>query len=286
MRNEDNLCEAKVPSITEIMIGDSGHLKVTRAGDVEMDIGVSKESNGERVTVKDVLSVPDICANLMSVSAMAKHGNTLVFDKNCCRIFDEKSNLMATAPLVDDLYRLNSNVSREATAFAATISSDLWHRRMGHACATNLKRIKSSVIGMDFSNDFTDQCIVCMKGKQTRESFKHVGTRALEILQIIHTDVCGPMSTNPFGGSRYLLTFVDDFSRMVFIYPMCRKSDVFDLFVKFKTFVENQQNSSIKTLRSDNGTEFCNKQFDAFTSAFCINERHHIRPNRMVSLSG
>lgn len=264
--NAAHLTKVREPVSKEVIIGDSGRLNVKSSGDIQMEISANGKSIGEQVTVKNVLHVPNICANLMSVSQMAKHGKTLVFDKENCRIFDENADLLATAPLVDDLYTLNNASKQTATAFTAIADANLWHRRMGHACEKNLLQIKSSVIGINFLNGSIDQCTVCTQGKQTRTSFKHEGTRASEILQLIHTDVCGPMSTSSLTGANYLLTFVDDFSRKVFVYPMKRKSEVFDIFVKFKTLVENQQNCKIKTLRSDNGTEFCNKQFDSFTA--------------------
>lgn len=264
--NATHLCDLRAPTSNAVTIGDSGRLDVKCAGDVQMKIATNSKSNVEQVTVKDVLCVPNICANLMSVSKMADHGNTLVFDKSSCRIFDENFDLLTTAKRVDDLYQLNGTLNSNASAFVASVDANLWHRRMGHACEKNLRKINSSVDGMNFSGDAIDQCIVCAQGKQTRASFKEKGTRATEILQLIHTDVCGPISTKSCGGARYLLTFVDDFSRKVFVYPMKSKGEVFDLFVTFKKLVENQQQSTIKTLRSDNGGEYCSKQFDSFTA--------------------
>lgn len=264
--DENYISETCEPSSKEIVVGNNGRLEVKCAGDVQMAIAPNNKSEAEQVTLKNVLCVPEICANLMSVSQMAKRGKTLVFDSQSCRIFDENAELMATAPLVNDLYSLNSATDRTATAFAVTTDANLWHRRMGHACRINLGKIKSAVTGVNLKNCEIEQCVVCAQGKQTRASFKERGSRATAILELIHTDVCGPVSTNSFGGAKYLLTFVDDFSRKVFVFPMRKKSEVFELFLNFKNMVENQQNSKIKTLRSDNGTEFCNKQFDIFTA--------------------
>lgn len=270
--NEENLTTLCEPKSKEIIVGNNSRLNVKCAGDIKMEISTNGGS-GENVTVKDVLCIPDICANLMSVSQMAKHGKTLVFDKDSCRIFDENSDLIATAPLVEDLYRLNCALKPSAKAFVATNDKNLWHRRMGHACDDNLNKMLKSVDGVDFPNGRIEKCEVCVQGKQTRSSFKDVGNRATEVLQLIHSDVCGPMSTKSFGGARYLLTFVDDFSRKVFVYPMKQKSEVFDLFVGFTKLVENQQNKTIKTFRSDNGTEFCNKQFDSFLAKHGISRQ-------------
>lgn len=104
-------------------------------------------------------------------------------------------------------------------------------------------------------------CVTCAEGKQSRSPFKSHGSRATEILQIVHSDVCGPMSVNSLGGARYYLTFIDDFSRKILIYVLKNKSQVFDCFVKFKNLVENQLDKKIEVLRTDNGTEYCNNNF-------------------------
>lgn len=259
-----NLTELREPKSSEVIVGNNGRLKVECAGDVRLSLSADGESKEEKVIVKDVLCIPNICANLMSVSQMAKQGKTLVFNDVNCRIFDKNAKLLASAPLVDDLYRLSCTTEQSAAALTATANRNLWHRRMGHACETNLNRIKSSVEGFDLPNGVLDPCTICAQGKQTRASFKDIGNRAKEILQIIHTDVCGPMSTKSLGGSRYLLTFVDDFSRKVFVYPIKRKEEVFNTFLAFKKLIENQLGSTIKILRSDNGKEFCNDKFKIF----------------------
>lgn len=107
-------------------------------------------------------------------------------------------------------------------------------------------------------------CIVCAKGKQARKPFNEIGTHATKILELIHSDVCGPMSTRSFGNHRYFVTFIDNYSRKFFIYVLKSKGEVFSKFVQFKTSVENETERKIKILRSDNGTEYINKNFQEF----------------------
>lgn len=57
-----------------------------------------------------------------------------------------------------------------------------------------------------------------MRGKQTRLPFKDVGTRAADILELVHSDLCGPIDVESLGGARYIMVLVDDFSRKVFGY--------------------------------------------------------------------
>ena len=75
--------------------------------------------------------------------------------------------------------------------------------------------------------------------------------RATNLLEIIHTDVCGSMNTEARGGYRYFLTFTDDLSRYGYIYLMKHKSETFEEFKEFQSEVKNHRNMKIKFLRSD-----------------------------------
>ena len=99
-------------------------------------------------------------------------------------------------------------------------------------------------------------CEVCALGKHHRESFpKENAWRAKVPLELVYTDVCGPMSTPTNGGNRYILTFIDDFSRMTWLYFMRQKSEVFSIFKKFQNFVERQSGYKMKVLKTDRGGE-------------------------------
>lgn len=80
----------------------------------------------------------------------------------------------------------------------------------------------------------------------------------------MHTDLNGPMENRSIGDARYILTFIDDHSRKIFVYFLREKSEVFDRFIEFKSMVEKQTGRKLKALRSDNGTEYVNKKFDLY----------------------
>ena len=83
-------------------------------------------------------------------------------------------------------------------------------------------------------------------------------------MEIVHTDVCGPMSVPSIGKARYFVTFIDDKSRKTFVYFLRQKSDVFEKFKLFKNAVETKTGKHIKTLRSNNGGEFTSKEFKTY----------------------
>ena len=81
------------------------------------------------------------------------------------------------------------------------------------------------------------------------------------MLEIIHTDVCGPMNIEAHGEYRYFLTFTNDLSRYVYIYLMRHKSETFEKFKRFQSEVKNHHNNKIKFLRSDHGGEYLSHEF-------------------------
>jgi hypothetical protein len=98
-------------------------------------------------------------------------------------------------------------------------------------------------------------------GKMTKTPFSGIMKRATDLLEIIHTDVCGPMSILMRGGYRYFLTFTDDLSRYGYVYLMKYKYEMFKNFKEFQNIVENHRNRKIKFLRSDCGCEYLSYDF-------------------------
>ena len=96
----------------------------------------------------------------------------------------------------------------------------------------------------------------------TKAPFAGHSERASGLLGLIHTDVCGPISSISRGGYQYFITFTDDFSSYGYIYLMRHKSESFEKFKLFKNEVQNKLGKNIKTLRSDRGSEYLSKNFD------------------------
>ena len=99
-----------------------------------------------------------------------------------------------------------------------------------------------------FDYELFATCESCLAGKMTNSPFNGTRERATELLELIHTDVCGPMSTQARGGFSYFITFTDDFSRYGHVYLMKYKSEAFEKFREYKNEVEKQLRKSIKIL--------------------------------------
>ena len=102
-----------------------------------------------------------------------------------------------------------------------------------------------------------------MQAKQHKNSFrKDAGSRSKASLEVIYSDVCGPIQVDSMGGNKYFVTFIDDFSRKLWTYLIKKKSEVIEVFSKFKSMVERQSGRKLKVLRTDGGGEYVSKDFD------------------------
>ena len=113
-----------------------------------------------------------------------------------------------------------------------------------------------------FGLESFETCESCLLGKMTKAPFAGHNERASDLSSLIHTDVCGPISSIARGGYQYFITFTNDFSRYGYIYLMRHKSESFEKFKLFKNEVHNQLEKNIKTLRSYRGGEYLSQNFD------------------------
>jgi hypothetical protein len=210
--------------------------------------------------IHEVMLVSGLKENLLSVGQMMEHGYFLIFGDNKAEIYDDcsLSNLVAKVPMRGNRsfplkFQTDLHLALKASVNESTL---IWHRRMGHLNVNSLKLLqeKEMVLGLPEIKTTNNVCEGCTLGKHCRDSFQRETTsRATVPLELVHTDVCGPMQTITKAGNRYFLTFIDDCTRMCWVYFLRYKSDVFNVFKKFKVTVELQSGYKLKKLRSDRG---------------------------------
>ena len=91
-----------------------------------------------------------------------------------------------------------------------------------------MKKLHADGLLESLDYESLDACEPCLVGKMTKTPFFGTMERATDLLEIIHTDLCGPMSVETHGGSHCFLTFTDDLSRYVYIYLMKHKSETLE----------------------------------------------------------
>lgn len=250
-----------VPLVKTITVANDKSLPVESSGQLSLDI-CDDRGRSNKILFQNVLYVPELATNLLSVSQIVNHGGEVKFNNAGCVILNSHKKIVATAILINNMYRLNLyNVQ----AYISDVDKQdiyLWHQRMGHLNFSDLKKIEENTDGVQLSKK-TDNltCVTCLEGKQTRLSFKSSHSRATQLLETVHSDICGPMETTSLGGAKYFITFIDDFSKKVFVYFLKKKSEALEKFKQFKSQVENQLECRIKCLRTDNGLEYLNNAF-------------------------
>ena len=113
-------------------------------------------------------------------------------------------------------------------------------------------------------------------GKNIRNHFPQSEHKSKEPLDLVHSDVCGPMSVHSFSGYSYCVTFIDDYSRKTWIYFLKAKSEVFERFREFKTLVENQTGKKIRVLRTHYRGEYTSNEFMEYCSTEGIKKEHTV----------
>lgn len=285
------MCDFVKSKSLEVKVANGDKLYTEGTGTVRI-----KLANGAIKTVSNVYYVPKLSGNLLSVSSMVKKGFKVVFSFSGCHVYDNGVEVVS-ATLDKGMYKLNiaetlsatpstvtdtpqearenlvvnaavecGNYETETEPTPAEISEKVWHRRLGHLNRRSMKLLNQGMVsGISYNDSTFEPCVACIQGKQNRLPFpKKSYNRATEPLELVHTDLCGPMPCSSLSGSKYFLLFIDDFSRKTFVYFLKTKSEVFEKFKSFKVLVENQTGRKIKVLRSDNGGEYINSNFQMF----------------------
>ena len=293
----DNLCLHTNSSSSEFFIVDSGctdHMLNDKKYFIEYNVatGTTKNANGSSseiagkgraaVTVvnnrgeprslvlEDALHVPDYGYNLLSVTSATDKGHDVLLSSQQGSFRLTSGDLI---PLVKDknLYLLECRKEPENPVCNASVKGldgSLWHRRLGHL---NMQDVRST-LGEEISNP-TGQCDVCPLAKITKCSVPSgvsSYSRATQPLQRVFSDVCGPMRTLSLSGSRFVVSFIDDFSRFAVLYFVKQKSEVLDCFKRYKA--EYGQAGKLCILRSDNGGEYSSNAFARFCRDNCIKQ--------------
>ena len=261
----------------EVSLGDGHMLEATGKGSVMMEM-LLPDGNSRNCNLQDVLYVPKLSHNLLSVSKASEAGKTTKFNKSGCEIFNEDNRLIAFGTKAGNLYLLEFCRNKEELNVAQESSKErLWHCRYGHLGETSLRKLAKEDLVQKFDYNVAGDigfCEACIGGKHHRTQFETSKRCTQESLELVHSDVCGKMREKSIGGAEYFLTFTDDKTRYTWFYPLKTKDQVFDRFLEWKAIVEKSSGKKLKTLRTDNGGEYTSKKFSDYLKSEGI--RHEL----------
>lgn len=250
-----------------VKLGNNTSMKVVGKGVIKLKL------KGINYAIGDVYYVPDLKNNLLSVGQLQEKGLTVIFKDGTCNISHPQRGIMVECLISKNrmfilLNETSGKVSEDRCLIIKTKDqSQLWHHRYGHLSYKGLHSLyfRQMVIGLPKIIVSNITCDACMKGKQHRVPIpKRSQWRATERLQLVHADLCGPITPASNSHKRYLLCLIDDFSRKAWIYFLAEKTEVFYLFKCFKMLVEKETGIPIKCLRTDRGGEFNSTEFNDF----------------------
>jgi len=257
--------KSKLAEIIKIQVGDGRIINSEYIGSVSLKLNLpgNKVSNCK---LRNVLFVPELAHNLISVSQASMSGNAVKFSDDKCEITNEQK-LVAVGSKVGKLYLLD--LIRDVATRCSSVSDDerLWHNRFCHLGINNLRKLVKNDMVKGTNFEVTDEkflCTNCFDGKMCKSPIPSVEKRNLKPFDLIYSDVCGPVSPASLGNGKYFVSFIDHCTRYSWVYIIKNKSEVFKTFKDWKTLVENLYETKVKIIRSDNGGEYTSAEFESF----------------------
>ncbi|GKA48822.1 putative ribonuclease H-like domain-containing protein [Tanacetum coccineum] len=213
--------------------------------------------------------------NLFSISQICDKHHKVLFTKTECLIVSldfkmpDENQILLKVHRQHNMYSFDMKTPSLIKDYACLITkaifdeSKLWHRRLGHINFKNLnKLVKENLVrGLPskvFRNDHI--CVACQKGKQHKASCKAKLVRTItKPLHTLHMDLFGPTSVKSINHASYCLVITDDCTRFSWVFFLATKDETSGILQNFIRQIENQLNHRVKIIRSDNGTEFKNR---------------------------
>ncbi|KAK9065390.1 hypothetical protein SSX86_016773 [Deinandra increscens subsp. villosa] len=254
--------DLKEEDLGTVKLGDHRPCQVAGHGSV-----VLKLQNGSRFTLENVRYIPSLKRNLLSLGTLERDGFNVSLKEGKARVIKGSMIVLTGTRKQNNIYILNGNVEKSDVVLITEEGNKqalLWHKRLGHISSQGLIELnKKKVLGNLVSCE-VQFCEHCIMGKHKKVKFNQGKHTTKGILDYIHSDLWGPARTESMGGARYFLSLIDDYSRRVWVFMLKHKNEAFARFKEWRILVENQTERKIKKLRTDNGLEFCNSEFNDF----------------------
>lgn len=232
-----------------IQVANGAGLKIVQSGTSTLS------SPSKSFVLNQILLVPDIQKNLLSVQRFCLDNNVFFeFHASFFLVKDYLGNILHRGPLSNGLYNFSASLARlQPQALSSVrVSANIWHRRLGHA---SLPVINKAIL-LPVQNKTTSICSECQLAKSHAMPFKNMHVSVLKPLELIYSDVWGPAPVLSTSGARYYISFLDDATKFLWLFPLKLKSDVYHTFICFQAAVERQFDTKIKALQFDWGGEY------------------------------
>lgn len=248
-------------NLGNIVIANGDKLKATGIGNIKIVIG--ENNHLVELDLRDVLFVPDMKTNLLSVQKITAKGFCVKFIKRNCYLSGHFGSYLI-ANHNDGVYSLVKHKCHIAASQMKAECIHEWHKRLAHRNLNDVRKIKH--IGLNIRKcDCQDSCEACVQGKMSRFPFPQASEKKRERLECVASDIC-EMPIESIGRSRYFITFTDLYSGYTHVGFMRKKSEAFEKSVEFIEYLKTQINMKPKIFRSDRGGEYLSHKFQNYLS--------------------
>ena len=226
-------------------------------GDVCVSLSDSK-GDCQNVVLKDTLFIPSYKQDIFSVRAATTKGCSVSFDPNGSQLKSPDNETTFEIFEEGRMYYLYNNSNTKTNK----CSMKVWHQILGHCNIEDVSKLQNCVDGMIIDDKVINpNCSVCTLGKMPQFISRTPDKRATKPLELVHTDLSGPITPTAKDGFKYAISFVDDFSGIINVYFLKNKSDAAKAFKIY--IAEVSCYGTIERIRSDNGTEYTSNDFQS-----------------------
>ena len=247
----------------KVRFGDDSKIEIKGKGIVSFI-----DMNGKARKMNDVYFIPDLRSNIISLGQATESGCDIRLRGNHLTMHDQHGKLLVTANRSkNQLYKVRMGIKETTQLCLSEISkSNRWHARLGHVNTATMKRlIQKELVGGINGNVDKELCSSCLLGKQARKTFPQATIyRATKPLELLHRDLCGPITPSTMAGNKYIFVIIDDHTRYMWTILLKQKSEAFVKFKRLKSLIEQQLREKISTFRSDRGGEFVSHEFNSY----------------------
>ena len=263
MLKDDSLMIHKNESSARINTASNKSLTAESRGSAPIHLGKGMA----RMQLKDVLYVPEITANLLSIAKLCDAGFKILFTKERCNVYKKRSLIgygyRSGDHYIADMIRADGESAKMAdsgNSAAQRKAVDIWHIRLGHVNKETLKKMAEcnavDGLSLDSAPKLDEiQCEPCAEGKMTNTFMRYRTKLSTTPGEVVHTDVCY-MNKLSKGGARYFVTFTDEATGYVRALPIKSKGQASSRLLEHVKWIERQSGNRVKRVRLDGGNEY------------------------------
>ena len=242
----------------------------------DLPIFLPNGNTRSQILLRNVLYAPSMHVTLVSISCLTEAGCHAVFDGDMCQIFDMECHPLGQVQATNSLYKTQCDYSVTAATAKGDqqLTMEDLHARLSHIGVGTIREMlaKGMITGVELDPDHSTmgQCTSCEYGKATRQPIRkvHDPSHVEKLSDEIHTNVWGPSPVQTPGKQSYYCSFTDDHTHYTRVSLMLVKSNMFQSYLEFESWLKTQHGTAVKWLRSDCGGEYLSDEFT-----------HHLKNN-------